>query len=552
MSDADPPPAAPVAAVPAAAPVAAAPVITPPRIKSFTLCDFRAFAGPEPVTFHLDGKNLLIYGENGAGKSSVFHALDEFFSAALPNAQARKKRLADLENIFPNPSKGKVSIGVTFEGDAAPVRWDDQGHPADTKGYPAKPADARVVNGAYRKAALDYRALLDTNYRHGDGAVNLFDVCVNVLLRDYPAAHNGKEERLFDLWRRMQPLPQMAWMTDADKANIQALAKSFNDGMAEAIEALWPKANAILKDLKWEDVELKALEFASVRFNWDRLRKNRRYLGCEITPKLAFRGKDLPTPQTFLNEARLSALALAVYFAGRQACAATLQADTPRLIVLDDVLIGLDQSNRMPVLRMLDQHFSDWQIVLLTHDRVWYEMARFHLADRHDWAAVEMFEEKQPDGTPMPIVGVVRPFVKPASIDAIAASIATARKFHGMNEYAAAAVHARVAFELALKKLCDRKSIPVRFKSDPRELNTEDLLSAIEKWLGDQKQAQIKPHVEPAIKNVRLARKVVLNQFSHSTPVNLANAEVKSAIDAVEALQKAFKDHIPTKEAAAP
>jgi energy-coupling factor transporter ATP-binding protein EcfA2 len=542
MSEPGLPPAAAVAA-----PEAVAPVIKSPRIKSFTLCDFRAFAGPEPVTFNLDGKNLLIFGENGAGKSSVFHALDEFFSAAQPDAPARKKRLADLENIFPNPGKGNVSIAVTFEGDTEPVRWDDKGHPADTTGYPAQPADARVVNGAYRKATLDYRALLDTNYRHGTDAVNLFDVCVRILLRDYPVTHNGKEERLFDLWRRMQPLPQMNRMTDVDRASIQALARSFSDGISEAIEALSPKVNAILRELKWDDVELRALEFSGVRFNWDRLRKNRGYLDCEITPRLIFRGKNLPNPQTFLNEARLSALALAIYFAGRQVCAASLQVNTPRLIVLDDVLIGLDQSNRMPVLRMLDQHFSDWQVILLTHDRVWYEMARFHLADRDDWAAVEMFEEKMPDGKSMPIAGVIRPFVKPTAIDAIDANIDKARKFHGMSEYAAAAVYARVAFELSLKKLCERKSIPVRFKADPRELSTEDLLSAIAKWLGDPKQNQINVHVEQAITAVRLARKVVLNQFSHSTPINLAGAEVKSAIDAVEALQKAFKDHIPTK-----
>ncbi len=53
MSEAAQPPAAPAAAAPAAV----APAAAPPRIKSFTLCDFRAFAGPEPVTFNLDGKN---------------------------------------------------------------------------------------------------------------------------------------------------------------------------------------------------------------------------------------------------------------------------------------------------------------------------------------------------------------------------------------------------------------------------------------------------------------------------------------------------------------
>ena len=54
-------------------------------------------------------------------------------------------------------------------------------------------------------------------------------------------------------------------------------------------------------------------------------------------------------------------------------------------MVLDDVLIGLDQSNRLPVLQLLDKHFADWQMILLTYDRVWFEMARFHLSDRNDW-----------------------------------------------------------------------------------------------------------------------------------------------------------------------
>ena len=51
----------------------------PLRIKRLTLTDFRAFPGPAPTHFDLDGKNLLVYGENGAGKSSIFHALGGVF-----------------------------------------------------------------------------------------------------------------------------------------------------------------------------------------------------------------------------------------------------------------------------------------------------------------------------------------------------------------------------------------------------------------------------------------------------------------------------------------
>ncbi len=35
----------------------------PLRIKQLTLTDFRAFPGPAPAHFDLDGKNLLVYGE---------------------------------------------------------------------------------------------------------------------------------------------------------------------------------------------------------------------------------------------------------------------------------------------------------------------------------------------------------------------------------------------------------------------------------------------------------------------------------------------------------
>lgn len=527
-------PAGPPSAGTAPVAIASVPIITPIKIKTLTVCDFRAFVGPEPVTIALNGKNLLVYGENGAGKSSIFHALDEFFSAAQPSALARKERLRALKNIFSGGPDDDVFVEVEMDDGIAPARWSNKRHPVDT--YPVK-ADARIINGAYRKAILDYRSLLDTNYRHGSRPVNLFDVCIRVLLRDYPALHNGKEERLFDLWRRMEPMPATPRMKDSDKTNVQALVVSVNAALGEAIEALTPRANSILADLGWGDVKLESLTMPGVRFEWDRLRRNRRYVGLEVTPKLQFRGKELASPQTFLNEARLSALALAIYFAGRQVCAATLQTDTPRLMVLDDVLIGLDQSNRLPVLQTLDKHFSDWQIVLLTHDRVWFEMARFHLADRGDWDTLELFEEIEPTGGS-------RPVLRPQNIDAVVSNIGTARKFHSAHEYPASAVHARVAFELSLKKVCERKAIPVRFQTDPRKLTTADLLNAIEAWLGDASRVVMKAAVDPAIVSLRMWRKVVLNPFSHSTPVSLTAGEVIGAIDAVEALHQAFRSHI--------
>jgi len=47
---------------------------------------------------------------------------------------------------------------------------------------------------------------------------------------------------------------------------------------------------------------------------------------------------------------------------------------TLKILVLDDVLVGLDFANRRPLLAVLEQHFADWQIVLLPHDRHCFEV----------------------------------------------------------------------------------------------------------------------------------------------------------------------------------
>jgi energy-coupling factor transporter ATP-binding protein EcfA2 len=509
-----------------------APPITPLKIKTLTICDFRAFAGPEPVQIALNGKNLLVYGENGAGKSSIFHALNEFFSIELADATGRQARFKDLRNRFSGVPAADGYVEVELNDGKAVARWDQSRHPADI----APASDTRIVNGAYRKAVLDHRALLDTNYRHGSGDVNLFDVCVRVLLRDYPTVHNGKQSRLFDLWRELEVLLARKQLRMREIAEINALTASFNQGLRDALDQLRPNVDSLLVDLGWDDLKLTALTTPGLTYNNATSKSARAFQGQTVSPVLTFRALAIPAPQTFLNEARLSALALAIYFAGRQVCAATLQADTPRLMVLDDVLIGLDQSNRLPVLQALDKHFPDWQIVLLTYDRVWFEMARFHLAERKDWETLELFEEIEPTGGS-------RPILRSQNSDAVTSNIATARRFHGAHEYPAAAVHARVAFELSLKKVCEKKGIPVRFQSDPRKLTTDDLLSAIEVWIADASRTAIKASVDPAIASLKMWRKVVLNPFSHSTPVNLTAAEVIGAIDAVAVLHQAFKAH---------
>lgn len=56
-------------------------------------------------------------------------------------------------------------------------------------------------------------------------------------------------------------------------------------------------------------------------------------------------------------------------------------------------------SNRMPVLDILREHFPDWQIILLTYDKIWYEIVRMQTDASRDWLYHELYLGTVPEGS---------------------------------------------------------------------------------------------------------------------------------------------------------
>ncbi len=57
------------------------------------------------------------------------------------------------------------------------------------------------------------------------------------------------------------------------------------------------------------------------------------------------------------------------YFAGLK----NSPASSYRLLLLDDILIGLDMAHRKNFIKIVEKHFSDWQIIILTYSKAWFE-----------------------------------------------------------------------------------------------------------------------------------------------------------------------------------
>ena len=161
-----------------------------------------------------------------------------------------------------------------------------------------------------------------------------------------------------------------------------------------------------------------------------------------------------------LNEAKLSAVALCVYFAALLEGIPKGSTGYPRLLVLDDVLIGLDMQNRLPVLNLLRDKFSaaGWQIILLTHDKIWYEYAS-HSAIGLDWACHELYAHHSPDSS-----GNWHdfPLLRTAN-EGAGDYLQRAKEQMRLHDHKAAGMYARAAYEQTLKHFCDKRHLELAF-----------------------------------------------------------------------------------------
>ncbi len=497
------------------------------KIKTLSLTDFRAFPGPAPTTFELGGTNLLVYGENGSGKSSLFYALQGLFTVGKP------PDLVGLRNSFSGLGVGSVAVEVEFD-DASHASWQVVAGAVQILGNPAaqgpaavsvhptqtRPPNTSVTEAAKFSAVLDYRSLLNTNYKHGDGVINLFELAVHGFLADYRDLATNKTIK--ELWQAvLEGKPTRS--TPKTLAICAGRCAAFNNAMQKALSLLKGEAQHILTTLSPHGLALVDLIFTPVAFNYAKAWADKNFTNQFIGLEISFKGTVVDRPQLYLNEARQSALGLALYLGARLACAPQT---TPhlKLLVLDDVLIGLDHSNRLPLLKILENRFADWQIVLLTHDKSWFDLARHHLTAAA-WACCEIYEGDPAANAPMPVVRKTEN--RPAR-----GLLAKGRELLALGYVEAAANYTRQAFEHGLRGGCEFQKVKLNYRVDAKDHQAQELLDAIKNAPKPTSVSQV--DWSSCLQQIELFKNVVMNPYSHPSAPNIPRQEVVDAANAVE------------------
>ena len=474
------------------------------RITDIEIKNFRAFRGTYHIGLSKSGKNLLVYGENGSGKSSLYLALKYFLESGV-DEDDKNTDFENHQNIFlQDPSHIKLSLRAD--------RWSRKNTYEWSQRVIGETSDELITEASKSKGFLDYKSLLETHYIHRENeTVNLFDLLVEGLLTN--TINPVTERSLAQDWSAIQP----PFPRRSAKNQITALEERigiFNDELTNRLTELRPKASEILSRFGYK-VTLD-LDFQGITYNRDEKTLDNR----EIFLKVEFFDTGIPSHHRFLNEAKLSAIAIAIYLSS-----VLLQPESDlKILALDDVLIGLDMSNRLPVLNILNDYFPDHQIFLTTYDKTWYEIVKQRTSRSGKWKAVE-FYFSQTDEYEIPVYAEDKVYLDKA------------RKYLDANDYKACAIYVRTAFEAAIKQYCEKKDLVIKYRENPKDLRSEDFWVPIKM---ERDESEILLLDLRVVDEIERSRKFILNELSHAIFANIYRKELEDAIEAVEQLESAL------------
>lgn len=499
------------------------------RITDIYIKNYRAFYGEHHIYLDKDGKNLMVYGENGSGKSSLFTALQDFMKSSVGKIDVE-------ENIFvPTSQKNTASIKVDIK---------ESPETSKTTSFELKLIDKEIISNDKTliadankiKGFFDYRSLLRTHMGH-KVKVDLFDLLIGKVEYSFGGSLISNEPGILqnsinefstkELGREWFTIYKDTFTKRQDKKQQEAtknyLLTKFNPGLKKLLKDIEQDTNTFMGYFG-ANVKI-SLDFDKVEYLG-----RRKLSGNNINLKIDFFEKPIPRHQLFLNEARLSALAISLYLASIKV---NPLSGALKILVLDDLLIGLDMSNRLPLLEILKKHFIDidkdkqFQVIMTTYDKVWYELVRNYFGTEK-WKYTEIYTKSLKDNDfEIPVIFNGTGYLEKAK--------------HYLNEkdYKASAVYLRTEFERIVKTICDKQKIPVCYHKITKETTSEDFWTAIESQT-DLDQA--------LIHDIAIHRGVVMNPFSHyDLEKPEFEAELKSTVTAVEMLKNEINNIKKTK-----
>jgi energy-coupling factor transporter ATP-binding protein EcfA2 len=534
------------------------------RIDNISIQNFKFFN--DRFNLPVKGKNILLYGENGSGKSSIYWSLYTFYQACLKSKDEAQKYFKfgnnqNLRNLYCK-SSDYSGIKITFKNEGTSLQFEDSSDIVSVTDslhkefMPLSMASSDFMNYKFLASIFDF-----SNSQEND----IFDVLAKevfpfLIFKDSLILDDGTDSlcRDADSWWKYLSEPRKHIPTRNKLPNGAIIQGSpefhkyqdklykFNSNLRQELTLIFRDANNKLKDLFKENISLQ-FKYESATFN-DRIGNTKSHDGILHEPKIVVTAKmtDVPAkdnfeithPRSFFNEARLTCMALALRLAFLDARIVAGDDFAP-IIFIDDLLISLDMGCRKFIIPLLLNYADSKQMFIFTHDRAFYNLTRAEISmigKEADWNCLELYADDE--------AGFFKPVLikKKSSID-------SAKHKYRSLDLSGCANTIRSACEHELKRILPLNLILAKNNDGDNQANFQNLNSLIQQFgafskkIFDSNLSDF-PNIVPNLSN---DRKLVMNPYSHDdieTP--FYRRELKQAILDVEELTKIEKDRLIT------
>ncbi|MEZ4489428.1 MAG: hypothetical protein R3F51_17720 [Cyanobacteriota/Melainabacteria group bacterium] len=231
----------------------------------------------------------------------------------------------------------------------------------------------------------------------------------------------------------------------------------------------------------------------------------------------SFHGNPTHPPKKYLSESYLNCLGIVLFLSS-----AKLFNKQCRFFVLDDIVTSFDTNLRRMLIRLLKQEFSDWQIVLLTHEKFWFDIMKREL-EGSNW----LFKNVS---------------YSPSSGTTLEQSLLNKRDIlqAKFDDDTLTGTDLRIYLENVLKEICVRLKVPVEYRPNDRNEDrmSGELLSSLKGALKKHKCSEV--NESETLKNLD-GSALVVNKDSHDSSVSIDKSDLRVSLDDIDKLVQTFK-----------
>jgi len=398
------------------------------RIKEIRIRNFKAFQ--EEQIFPVNGKHMLVYGNNGSGKSSLFWGLYTLLQSSVKDDDAVKKYFRNylesdrdthqtLRNVFMDADENSYIKLTAIDTDNGHEQTYTISHDVINTN---KETDTLIQELNIASDFINYKLLHNFYRASHKQEVNLWPVFERDI---FPFLTEGTKNWLQDIIK-LQTLdvprtPKGAVASRDRKQRYVDKIDELNTKIQALLQNISDNANSFLKEHFYQgnDVLRVSLSFDK-KFRFDLIREKiweenkQGHRDDKLHIKLVVEVFDSTSPnswrkiervQSFLNEAQLTRIAIGIRIGALRT--RPLAAAKFKILVLDDMLISLDLSNRMDIVRIIlnkeekeDLNFFDGlQKFIFTHDKGFFNLIRRN-TEEEEWVYFDFNKDENKTDAP--------------------------------------------------------------------------------------------------------------------------------------------------------